>query len=664
MPSVIRALSCDLTRLVRLKFTSNLFDNRKTVPLRKYSDKYFAAALIAVAVLFLASARPAIAQTVPSLGAAQSFAALAGTALTATGPAVISGNVGVSPGTAVTGFPPAVVVNGQIYTSASSLAAPAQVGALGAYNNLKGQACPSANNLSGKILGQTPGYLTLNPGVYCFDTSVQINAILTLNDGGDPNAVFVFQIGTTLTTASSAQVVMSSGGRGTNVYWQVGSSATIGTSTSFRGNIIANTSITLTTSATTTGRVFALNGAATIDSTSVNAVPAGIEFNAASYPVGEGDKHVDVTVVRSGDTSAAASVDFSTSDTAGALNCNVMSGVGSSRCDYEIRLTTIRFAAGQTSKTIQVFIIDDKYLEGPESFSVNLSNPLGGTLGGQANASVAVTDNEIADGINPIDTADFFVGVHYLDFLNREADSSGLAFWINEITMCGSNQSCIDSKRANVSAAFYLSVEFQNTGYLVERMYKTAYGDVTGASTLGGSHQITVPVVRLLEFLKDTQQIGEGVVVNQTGWETVLENNKQALTAEFVQSARFITAFPVSMTAAEFVDKMNANAGVPLSAAERNQLVSDVATAAKSRTQALRVVAEDSDLKNAEMNRAFVLMQFFGYLRRNPNDAQDMDYSGYEFWLTKLNQFNGDYNNAEMVKAFIASTEYRQRFGR
>ncbi|MDX6575519.1 MAG: hypothetical protein QOE96_1472, partial [Blastocatellia bacterium] len=148
----------------------------------------------------------------PPLGAAQSFAALGGTAITATGSAVISGNVGVSPGSAVTGFPPAVVQNGQIYTGAASLAGDAQNSALIAYNNLKGQTCNSANNLSGKILGQTPGFLTLSPGVYCFDTSAQLNATLTLNDGGDPNAIFIFQIGTTLTTASSSQVIMSSGG--------------------------------------------------------------------------------------------------------------------------------------------------------------------------------------------------------------------------------------------------------------------------------------------------------------------------------------------------------------------------------------------------------------------------------------------------------------------
>lgn len=124
------------------------------------------------------------------------------------------------------------------------------------------------------------------------------------------------------------------------------------------------------------------------------------------------------------------------------------------------------------------------------------------------------------------------------------------------------------------------------------------------------------------------------------------------------------------MTAGVFVDTLNANAGNPLSTAERNQLVSDLTTGAKTRAQVLRAVAEDSDLNKAEFNRAFVLMQFFGYMRRNPNDFQDTDYTGYDFWLTKLNSFTqpGDdvlvrVQKAEMVKAFIVSAEYRQRFG-
>src|SRR2546421_534261 len=269
---------------------------------------------------------------------------------------------------------------------------------------------------------------------------------------------------------------------------------------------------------------------------------------------------------------------------------------------------------------------------------------------------------------NPIDQPDFFVKQHYLDFLNRQADSSGLAYWTNQITSCGSDQQCIQIKRINVSAAFFLSIEFQQTGYLVERLYKAAYGDGSATSTSGGTHQITVPIVRFTEFLPDTQQIGLGVVVGQNGWETVLENNKQNFTAQFVQRSRFAAAFPTSMTPAQFVDRLNTDSGNVLSATDRATAIGLFGGAIDTsnltaRAQALRQVAENQNLNNAEFNRAFVLMQYFGYLRRNPNEAPDPDYTGFDFWLTKLNQFNGNFVAAEMVKAFITSAEYRQRFG-
>src|SRR5437773_3163351 len=391
--------------------------------------------------------------------------------------------------------------------------------------------------------------------------------------------------------------------------------------------------------------------------------PMTVQFSASSYPVGEGEQHIDVTITRAGDTSGAASVSFTTGDTAGALNCNVVGGGASSRCDYETRIGTVRFAGGETAKTVSVLIIDDSYLEGPESFTISLSNPSGASLGSPSSATVNITDNDLANGVNPIDQPGFFVRLHYYDFLNRLPDASGLNFWTNEINSCGADQQCVGIKRINVSAAYYLSIEFQQSGYLVERIYKGAYGDGIGTSTLGGSHQLAVPVVRLNEFLSDTQEIGEGVVVNQGNWQQQLEANKQNFTAEFVQRVRFTTAFPNSMTAAQFVDTLNANAARPLSPGERNQLVNDLSANARTRAQVLRAVAEDADLVGAESNRAFVLMQFFGYLRRNPNDPQDSNYTGYDFWLTKLNQFNGNFVNAEMVKAFITSTEYRRRFG-
>ena len=393
-----------------------------------------------------------------------------------------------------------------------------------------------------------------------------------------------------------------------------------------------------------------------------------MQSSSSSYVVGEGDQQVNITVNRSGDTTGTASVRFATSDAAGAQNCDVVNGLASSRCDYETRIATVQFAAGETAKTISVFIIDDSYLEGPESFTVSLANPAGTSLGAQSTATVTIIDNDIANGANPIDTAGFFVRLQYLDFLNRLPESDGLAFWTNEISSCGADAACLEVKRINVSAAFYVSIEFQETGYLVERMYKAAYDDASGTSTLGGTHQLPVPIIRLNEFLSDTQEIGQGVVVLQPGWEQVLENNKQAFTGEFVQRSRFTAAFPTSMSPAQFVDALFTNAGVTPAATDRAVAINEFAGATDTsnvpaRSRALRDVAENSTLNQQEFNRAFVLMQYYGYLRRNPNDPQDTDYTGYDFWLTKLNQFNGNFINAEMVKAFITSIEYRQRFG-
>jgi Tol biopolymer transport system component len=261
---------------------------------------------------------------------------------------------------------------------------------------------------------------------------------------------------------------------------------------------------------------------------------------------------------------------------------------------------------------------------------------------------------------NPINDAQFFVRQQYRDFLNREPDPGGLVFWTNEITLCGADQQCLEAKRINVSAAFFLSIEFQQTGYLVYRIYKASYGDLPGAP---------VPI-RRSEFMPDTQEIGQGVIVNQAGWEQVLENNKQAFTAEFVQRSRFTSAYPTSLTPDQFVDQLFINSGVAPSAEDRALAINEFSGAgtsgdAASRARALRRVAENSAVVEQEFNRAFVLTQYFGYLHRNPNDPPELtlDFQGYNFWLTKLNQFNGDYVGAEMVRAFITSGEYRQRFG-
>jgi hypothetical protein len=298
-----------------------------------------------------------------------------------------------------------------------------------------------------------------------------------------------------------------------------------------------------------------------------------------------------------------------------------------------------------------------------------LSNPSGVSLGGPVIASITIIDSPPANPTaNVIDDARNYVCQNYHDFLNRQPDPGGWDFWTNEITSCGNDQQCIETKRINVSAAFFLSIEFQNTGYLVERLYKAAYGDASGTSTFPATHQLPVPVIRFREFLNDTQRIGAGVIVGQSGWEQQLEMNKQAFALEFVQRSRFLTALPTSLTPQQFVDALNSRAVNVLSTSERTSLInlfggSTNSTNISARAQALRAVADDQELDGAEFNRAFVLMEYYGYLRRNPNDPPDSDYTGYDFWLTKLDQFNGNFVNADLVKAFIVSTEYRSQFG-
>jgi len=267
----------------------------------------------------------------------------------------------------------------------------------------------------------------------------------------------------------------------------------------------------------------------------------------------------------------------------------------------------------------------------------------------------------IPDGVqsgNPIDTAAFFVRQHYLDFLGREPDPAGLTFWTNELTSCGVVQSCIEGKRTNVSAAFFLSVEFQETGYLVYRMYRSAYGNLPGTP---------IPLT-LNEFTPDRQRVAQGIVVGVGNWQAQLESNKSAFALDFVSRARFITAYPTTMTPTEYVDGLFATAGIAPSPNERAAAIAEFGVAATSadapaRARVLRRVAENAVLSQREFNRAFVLMQYFGYLRRDPNVAPDSDFIGYEFWLAKLNQFNGNFIDAEMVKAFLLSSEYRHRFG-
>lgn len=215
-------------------------------------------AIVVSAAACLCAGSPALAATAPPLGTAGTFVVLGGSTVTNTGSSVLVGDLGVWPGLAVIGFPPGIV-NG-ITHAGDAVAQQAQSDLVTAYNNAAGQMCDT------DLTGQDLGGLTLVPGTYCFSSSAQLTGTLTLDAQGDPNAVWIFQTGSTLTTASSAVVDVINGGSACNVFWQIGSSATLGTGTRFAGSILALTSITSDTGSDVSGQLLARNGAVTLDS--------------------------------------------------------------------------------------------------------------------------------------------------------------------------------------------------------------------------------------------------------------------------------------------------------------------------------------------------------------------------------------------------------------
>jgi hypothetical protein len=235
-----------------------------------------AAVLRAFTALAIGAASTASFGQVP-LGTAQSYGVLGASTVTNTGPTVISGDVGVSPGAAVVGFPPGTAT-GAIH-AADAQALQAQTDATTAYNFLAGQSC--GTTLTGDLGGRT-----LTPGVYCYSSSALLTGTVTLDAQNNPGALFIFQIGSTLTTASGARVSLVNGAQGCNVWWQMGSSATLGTGTTFVGTLIALASDTLTTGATLAGRAIARTGAVTLDTNTITAPSCTITGGAGGPTTG------------------------------------------------------------------------------------------------------------------------------------------------------------------------------------------------------------------------------------------------------------------------------------------------------------------------------------------------------------------------------------------
>jgi uncharacterized protein (TIGR03118 family) len=532
-----------------------------------------------------------------------------------------------------------------------------------------------------------------------------------------------------------------------------------------------------------------------------------IQFASDTFAIGEGGGHIDITVTRGGDASGPATVNFNTADFSQA-------GHASQKSDYEIALGSLTFGPGETSKTFRVLIVNDNFVEGNEVIDLSLTNPTGPGvgLGSPAAAQLTITDNDAAPSTaNPVDDSTFFVRQHYLDFLNREPDAGGLAFWVNEIESCGANAGCREVKRINVSAAFFLSIEFQRTGLLAYAAHRAAFG----ANASGGS---PAPVL-YGNFMRDVQALQKGLVFGQPDFDATLEANKVAYFNEFVTRPEFAAKYPSTLSNADYVDNLLTSANLspfdfsvnltnsqevpptnpttttggfrpssygtarftfnagstamtmnatinnidftgsqtadtndnltnahihagpsvapgvngpvvwgfigtpfndnnpndavvtpflsgagatvsgkwdapegngttlaaqldniragrayvnfhtaqfgggeirgnfPATQPLRDSLVAGLNGGTETRATVLRKIAESSFLQAREFNSAFVTMEYFGYLRRDPDTA------GFNFWRDKLNSFGGNFVAAEMVKAFISSSEYRQRFG-
>jgi hypothetical protein len=374
--------------------------------------------------------------------------------------------------------------------------------------------------------------------------------------------------------------------------------------------------------------------------------PASVQIAFDNYIADEDCGRLEVAVTRSGDTATAATIDFATAD-----------DTAKQKGDYGITLGTISFAPGDTTKTITLLITEDEFVEGDEKFTLNLFNPTGAaTLAEPSRTTITIVDDDTtATNVNPIDDTEAFVCQHYHDFLNREPDTAGELFWINNIESCGADAACRELKRTDTSAAFFLSIEFQGTGFYAIRLQRTAFGKRSDTAATRMTYDALV---------RDSRQLGEGVIVGEAGADVKLAQNKQAYATQVVTSAAFIDRFPTAQTAAQYVDALYASAEVTPTATERADAITAFGGGGTAgRVAALRQVVESQSIINAEVNPAFVLLQYHGYLRRNPTDLPDTDDSGYQFWLTKLNSFSGDFRKADMVKAFITSAEYRQRFG-
>ena len=365
---------------------------------------------------------------------------------------------------------------------------------------------------------------------------------------------------------------------------------------------------------------------------SVGTTPVGfIQFASQGFITNEGDGSALITVTRTGDTGSAASVNYFTGD----------AGVATQKSDYTMAAGVLHFAPGETSKTFRVLITDNAYVQGLHTLFLQLANVTGGAvLGSPTFSTLSIIDNDSQQPTtNPIDDASFFVRQHYADFLNRLPDAGGLGYWSEQITGNSSNtpapcptgdSACVNRRRIGVSAAYFVENEFQQTGYVVYRLHRAALGLIPDYT----------------HFMVERNSLTAGPQLQQSTLD---------YTNQFVERGIFKQFYPDSMTPAQYVNKLFDTAGLVPFTTERQQLIQDMTTGGKTRAQVLLEVIELPAFREKEYNPAFVLMQYYGYLRRDP------DPGGYQFWLDIVNSRVPN-NYRAMVCAFITSAEYQQRF--
>lgn len=391
------------------------------------------------------------------------------------------------------------------------------------------------------------------------------------------------------------------------------------------------------------------------DAVSINVLTSTVQFSAASYQFGEGDMRATFTVTRSGNLATTAAVDFMTVDDAADVGCadSVNNhGAAYARCDYATVVSTVTFAAGEASKTISVPLIDDAQVEGDETFQVRLSNQVGVGALGAPNVTVTIRDNDTVPTANPVFSSPFFVRQQYLDFLSREPEQSGYDAWLGVLNRCGDvnntdpNSPHAGCDRITVSSSFFGSQEFQLKGYYVYRFYKLAFG-------------------RLPEYAEIIPDMS--TVSGATAAEVYAK--KAAFANAFIQRPAFVNNFG-TRTNADYVTALMGRYGLssirtPEPAAPDGatkltlssvDLINRLTTGTLTRAQVLRAIADSDQVGALEFNKAFVAMQYYGYLRRAPEE------DGYQSWLRVINR---DPNNIRlMVDGFMNSVEYRLRFGR